>query len=386
MGEVHGTGIGIRVRLTRQARGLTQQQLAEMAGMSRPSLSAIENGLADPSLRNAMALARALGMTVEELFGPVSPALSVVARPVAPLGGEGARVALAPIGDEFVALPLRGDALSPAGFLPASGLVSGTGNADGDRWVQPLGPPRPTVVVAGCDPGLPLLGHPLGLLDPPVALSWWPCPSRVALRLAVAGRVHVAGTHLRGPSGEYNTGPAADLLAQGGEVIGFTSWREGLVLRPGLAGSVSGVGDVAECGLRLVNREPGAEARSVLDRELADLGIDAGQLPGYHTQVTGHLQVAAAIAAGLADAGVASEPAAHAYGLAFIPLATERFDLVIPTHQAGAPEVQALLKVLSSRWLLDQLATLPGYDLARCGEYIATLAPAKARGRRASRP
>ena len=135
---------------------------------------------------------------------------------------------------------------------------------------------------------------------------------------------------------------------------------------------------MARRGLRLVNREPGAEARSVLDRELAELGIDAGQLPGYGTQATGHLQVAAAVAAGLADAGVASEPAALAYGLAFAPLATERFHLVIPAGQAGTREVQGLLKVLSSPWLLDQLASLPGYDPARCGERIATLRPARA--------
>jgi putative molybdopterin biosynthesis protein len=377
MGDAHGTGIG--VRLARQARGLTQQRLAGMAGMARQTLSAIETGLSDPSLRNGLALAQVLGMTVEELFGPVSRAPSVVARPVAPLGSEGARVALAPMGDEFVALPLRGDAVSQAGFLPASGLAGGDGKADGERQVRPVGSPRLTLVAAGCDPALPLLERPLGLLDPPVALSWWPCPSRVALGLAADGRVHVAGTHLRGPGGEYNTGPAAELLPEGGEVIGFCSWREGLVLRPELAGSVRGVGEVARRGLRLVNREPGAEARSVLDRELATLGMDTGQLPGYQSQAAGHLPVAAATAGGLADAGIASEPAALAYDLAFIPLTTERFDLVIPAHQAASPEVAGLVKVLSSRWLLDQLASLPGYDPARCGEHIATLAPARAR-------
>ena len=83
----------------------------------------------------------------------------------------------------------------------------------------------------------------------------------------------------------------------------------------------------------------------------------------------------AAIAAGLADAAIAGEPAALAYGLAFIPLAAEHFDLVIPAGQAGSREVQGLLKVLSSAWLLDQLASLPGYDPARCGERIATLPP-----------
>jgi putative molybdopterin biosynthesis protein len=185
----------------------------------------------------------------------------------------------------------------------------------------------------------------------------------------------VAGMHLRGRSGDYNTGPAGDMLPQGAEVVGFCSWREGLVLRPDLAGDVTGLGDVARRGLRLVNREQGSEARSVLDRELRALGIDGGRLPGYGTRAAGHLQVAAAITAGLADVGVASEPAALAYGLAFVPMATERFDLVIPAGLAGSREIQGLIKVLASRWLLDQLASLPGYDPARCGEHIATLPP-----------
>jgi putative molybdopterin biosynthesis protein len=371
----------MRLRLARQARGFSQQQLAAMAGVSRQAVSGVESGFSDPSLRVALALARSLGMTVEELFGSFSPDPQVVARLVAPVGGEGARVALAPVGDGLVALPLSGATVSRAGFLPAGGLAADAG-ADRERGaglqVRPIGPPRPTLLAAGCDPALPLLESPLSLLDPPVAFSWWPCPSEEALGLAAEGLVHVAGAHLRGRGTEYNIGPAGELLPEGGEVIGFCSWREGLVLRPELAVGVRGVGDLARRGLRLVNREPGAEARSVLDRELAEAGIEAGQLPGYGTRATGHLQVAAAIATGLADVGVASEPAALAYGLAFVPLATERFDLVIPAQQAGSREVQGLLKVLSSRWLLDQLASLPGYDPARCGERIATLASAKA--------
>jgi putative molybdopterin biosynthesis protein len=135
---------------------------------------------------------------------------------------------------------------------------------------------------------------------------------------------------------------------------------------------------VARRGLRLVNREQGSEARIVLDRELASLGIDPAGLPGYETRATGHLQVAAAISAGLADAGIASEPAALAYGLAFVPLTAERFDLVIPADLAGSREVQGLIKVLSSRWLHDQLASLPGYDATTCGDQVATLPPRKA--------
>jgi len=72
----------------------------------------------------------------------------------------------------------------------------------------------------------------------------------------------------------------------------------------------------------------------------------------------------------------ASEPAALAYGLRFIPLTEERFDLVVPAVQAGSREVQALLRALTSQWLLDQLTSLPGYSLSNCGERIATLPPA----------
>jgi molybdate-binding protein len=176
-----------------------------------------------------------------------------------------------------------------------------------------------------------------------------------------------AGPVRSGGCGDYRTGPAGDLLRQGAEVIGFCAWREGLVIRPELAASVTGVADLRRAGLRVVNWEPGTQARRVLDTELAIQGIEPGQLPGYETRATGHLQVAAAIAAGLADAGVASEPAA----LAFVPLASERSDLVIPAAAAGSREVQGLRKVPSSPWLIDQLASLPGYDPACCGERFA---------------
>src|ERR1700727_3829497 len=108
---------GAGLRMARQARGFSQQQLAGMAGVSRQAVSAVESGHSDPSLRVALALAQALGMSVEELFGPGEPAAPVTAVSVAPLAGHGAgervgaeresgvRVMLAPIGDRFVALP-----------------------------------------------------------------------------------------------------------------------------------------------------------------------------------------------------------------------------------------------------------------------------------------
>jgi molybdate-binding protein/transcriptional regulator with XRE-family HTH domain len=366
---------GANLRLARQARGFSQQQLASMAGVSRQAVSAVESGHSDPSLRVALALAHALGMAVEELFGPGEPAAPVLATCIAPLRGGTDRVALAPVGDRFVALPLRGDTAAGLGFLPAGGLANpanvavpavATGPADAGPEqiaVRPIGPPRPTLVVAGCDPALPLLATPLSLLDPPMAFAWWPCGSGAALRLASQGLVHAAGIHAKGGNGQQ--------VPDGAAQVGFTAWREGLVLRRDLRSAVTGLGAIAKHRLRIVNREPGAEARRLLDAECQRLGLAPEDLAGYDTQAAGHLQVASAVAAGLADAGVASEPAATAYGLAFIPLAEERFSLVIPAEHTASREVQALFKVLSSPWLLAQLASLPGYNAATCGDRIA---------------
>jgi putative molybdopterin biosynthesis protein len=367
---------GSRLRLARQARGLSQQQLAGVAGVTRQAVSAVESGHSDPSLRVALGLARALGMTIEELFGRGEPADPVRARLVAPAGAAGSRVVLASVGDGFVALPLRADTVSQAGFTPAGGLVDAGAGQAGDAGtiaVRPIGPPRPTLVVAGCDPALPLLQTPLALLDPPVAFAWWPCGSAEALRLAAAGLAHAAGVHPAGLA--HATGGLAHAAGRSSagheldaDVVGFASWREGLVVRQ--ATPVKDLADIARLGLRLVNREPGAQARTLLDEERERLGLDVADLPGYDSQAAGHLQVAAAVAGRIADAGISSEPAALAYGLDFLPLATERFDLVLPSGLAGSREVQGLLKVLTSPWLLAQLGSLPGYDPSSCGERV----------------
>jgi putative molybdopterin biosynthesis protein len=381
--EAEGTWApGTRLRLARQARGLSQQQLAGVAGVTRQAVSAVESGHSDPSLRVALGLAGALGMRIEELFGHGEPADPVRARLVAPADGEGSRVALATVGEGFVALPLSGATVSLAGFSPAGGLVTGRESAGaagarssedavtglhgdiGTVAVRPIGPPRPTLIVAGCDPALPLLQTPLALLDPPIAFAWWQCGSAEALRLARVGLVHAAGVHTAGRDHTREHEQHVDA-----EMVGFASWREGLVVRPETP--VKDLADVARGGFRIVNREPGAQARTLLDRERERLNLTPGELPGYDSRVAGHLQVAAAVAGRLADAGVSSEPAALAYGLDFLPLATERFDLLLPSSLAASREVQGLLKVLSSPWLLAQLASLPGYDPSSCGQRVA---------------
>lgn len=61
------------LRTVRKAAGLEQEELAARSGISQGTISRIERGSPAPSVDTALALARALGTTVEHLFGEVDP-------------------------------------------------------------------------------------------------------------------------------------------------------------------------------------------------------------------------------------------------------------------------------------------------------------------------
>lgn len=363
--------VGAGVRLARLARNLSQSDLAAAAGVSRQAVAGIEAGKFDPSLKVALALGSALGLSVEELFGPQRPYAPV---PVVALDPSlpGDRLGMAQVGGRTVGFPLSGNAASHAGFLAAAATLSAEAGAAVEQCLAtPLGPARPTLLVAGCDPALALLGEPLGRLDPPVGFAWWPCGSQRALQLAADGLVHAAGAHLSDGSGGYNRAAArATIPPPGAEVIGFADWREGISLSPSVDTAIADLQQLAKADLPIVNRETGSEARRLLDWELGRLGIEPSHLRGYETQALGHLQVAASVASGLCAAGIASEPAAVSFGLRFVPMADERFDLVLPRQLLASVEVQGLLRALASPWLRTQLSSLPGYRVERCGEPV----------------
>lgn len=407
-----------RLRLRRVAAQLSQDQLAEAAGITRQAVAGIEAGRFDPSLPVALRLARALATSVEELFGdpvrsPLRPARwaggVVGAGPPAQgagPGSPGSRVAMAVVGEQRWAFALQGPTASFAGFAPAGGVVAapagptGVGGAPAPaptpapvgtraRHEAPLSAvPRapavpevvvaairaqgPVVVVAGCDPALPLLGASLAQLSPPIGLLWWPCSSSQALALAAAGAVHAAGVHY--PAHASPPPGMRRMLGPGGAVVvAFSAWEEGLAVADEVADQVADVGDLARLGLAVANREPGAEARALLQRECRRHGIRPTSLAGWHTSVPGHLPVAGAVAAGLAAAGITSRPAAAAYGLAFRPLAAERFDLVVPRHHLASPEVRGLFAALGGPDVRQQLGAIPGYDASACGSVVDAL-------------
>ncbi|MGH9304714.1 MAG: substrate-binding domain-containing protein [Acidimicrobiales bacterium] len=370
-----------RLRLTRLARGLSQGDLARTAGVTRQAISGIESGRWSPSLDVALLVAKALDASVEDLFGSPGDAPSVSGRLAldpfqAPGRSVTGRLLLSEVAGEVVVFPLVGDGAMVPGFVPALAVALGPRAAESTAPVSGRGrrragsidaaritAPVPTLAVAGCDPALALLQGPLQRHDPAVTLAWWPCGNGVAIDLLQSGAVHIACIHRRSD--------ARARLRPGMEVVGFASWREGLALASRLRGRVRSLEDVVRHGLRLANRDQGSEARRLLDEELRRLHLDPSRVVGYETSCSAHLLVTSAIASGLADAGVATEPAALAYGLEFIPWQQEISELHVPRSLLGSPEVRALLDVLAGRELPAQLKALEGYDAEPCGRILA---------------
>jgi putative molybdopterin biosynthesis protein len=124
----------------------------------------------------------------------------------------------------------------------------------------------------------------------------------------------------------------------------------------------------------MVNREPGAGSRTLLDLWLQGAGVTATRVNGYSREVFSHLEVAETVMRGLADAGPGIMAVAQALGLDFLPVQEERYDLVIPLEFLNAPAIQAVLDIAVSRPFQEELEALGGYDSSRAGTVVAELA------------
>jgi putative molybdopterin biosynthesis protein len=142
------------------------------------------------------------------------------------------------------------------------------------------------------------------------------------------------------------------------------------MVAPGNPLDISGIADLTRPGLRYVSRQRGAGTRVLLDHELGRLGIDPGRIEGYPREEPTHLAVAAAVAAGRADAGLGIMAAAQAYGLDFVPVTREPYDLVIAPGALDTPQLAPLWALLRSDRFQAAVTDLGGYSAKEMGRRI----------------
>ena len=363
------------LREKRREAGLSQEALAEAAHVSRQAYSAIEHSDATPSTEVALRLAQALHTSVEDLFQLPNQETKGVeaewikpspARPDTPV-----RVRVDQVGGRLLATPLQGSGiqhvLSAADGIATPGPVQGMANVR-------LWPGNPQngarLVVAGCDPATSIVASYLHS-DQQVELVWHEESSQQALEQLALGHTHVAGCHLFDETTDaYNTPWVDRMLPFPAIVVTFCVWEQGLMVVHGNPKQIRGIEDLARPGVSMVNRGSGSGARALLDRCMAKAGIGPELVAGYAREASGHLVVADAVAAGLADVGVGVKAAALAAGLDFIPLGSERYDLVVPNHFLDLALVQQLLHSLNRTELRTRVEALGGYDTTNMGSPV----------------
>ena len=203
--------------------------------------------------------------------------------------------------------------------------------------------------------------------------------SEEALGLYLDGRVDLAGFHVPVARGDEGADTLLMRLDKRRDVtLPFVVRMQGLILPRGNPANVRSLADVVAKRLRLVNRQPGSGTRLALERLLARAKLAPEAIAGWTREEFTHAAVAATVAAGEADVGFGIQAAAAQLGLAFVPLAEERYAFACRRRDLADPRVRVFRNLIASATVAKVVAPLPGYKLD------AEATPAEAS--RASRP
>jgi putative molybdopterin biosynthesis protein len=299
-----------------------------------------------------------------------------------PLGmDDWVRVRLGMVGGAMVATPLPRGAGVLTSLVRADGLLVVPAGQEGHhpgehvevellRGIDEIF--RTIVAIGSHDLVLDLAASALRAEDPLITLASSNVGSLGGLVALRDGLCHIAGSHLLDPAtGEY-TLPYLDRILPGAGacVVRLVHRDQGLIVAPGNPLGLAGIEDLTRAGVRYVNRQRGAGTRVLLDHELGQRGISPGAVDGYAREEPTHLAVAAAVAAGRADAGLGIMAAARAFGLDFVPVTREPYDLVVAPGALESPLLAPLWALLHSDRFQAAVTELGGYSTKEMGRRI----------------
>lgn len=180
---------------------------------------------------------------------------------------------------------------------------------------------------------------------------------------------NLSGAHLLDPSGEYNLPYIRHFFPDRQmQVVTLAQREQGLMTAPGNPKAVHALADLARENVTFINRNPGSGTRLWLDQHLQAEGIPSGSIPGYENAVSTHTACASLVQTGKADAALGLRAAAHQFGLDFVPLFHERYDLVFLQEQSNF--LFPLLDTIQTGAFRRGVEALTGYDTKHTGEQI----------------
>ena len=198
------------------------------------------------------------------------------------------------------------------------------------------------------------------------------CGSSAGVDRLAEGAATVAALHwIDRETGDYNV-PLVRARVGDADVV-VIEWArrvQGIVLAPGNPLKVRSLADFARRKARVVERQPGSGSGELFAHLAEAAGIARSELAVVARPARAETDLAALIRDGKADAGIAIEAAARAHGLAFLPLATERFDLAVRRRDYFEPPLQALLAFARGAEFREHARALGGYDIEGTGRVV----------------
>ena len=153
-------------------------------------------------------------------------------------------------------------------------------------------------------------------------------------------------------------------------IVNFCRREQGILIGNEKSVKIRDMGDLAQPGIRIVNRPLGTGTRLLFDRELSSAGLQGERIEGYGHELHRHLDVGLEILSGRADAGPGIRAVAGLLDLDFLPLRWERFDFIILKDRFFDQGIQLFLGLLHNPIFKDSVQNLAGYDLSRSGEMV----------------
>lgn len=281
------------------------------------------------------------------------------------------------LGDEYSAYPLTTGSGAITTFAEADGFIEIHANTEMIAEGSSLDVTLLSDTIKPAD--LTIIGsHCIGIdLILSMASKTAPLPAKVinvgssgGLAAVRRGESDISGTHLIDEStGEYNLSFLRKLrVADRAYLVRGYDREQGFLIARGNPKGIEGIEDLFRRDVSFINRNPGSGTRVLLDLELAKLAEKKGTtlkalaqgIRGYEIEAKSHSAVAAAVAFGRADIGLAIKTVAEHYDLEFIPLREEKYDFAIPRDRIDKPAVKRFLETLRSKEFAKKLEKTPG--------------------------
>jgi len=292
------------------------------------------------------------------------------------------RVKIGFVRDKVIATPVSRGAGVIMSLVKADGILRvpsmsegiGSGSEVEIELLRKRDEIRNTIVCIGShDNTLDILSNFLRKRYPRFTLSSAHVGSMGGIMAIKRGEAHIAGTHLLDEaSGEYNT-PFVKRYLSGLNImlLNLVYREQGLIVKKGNPKGIRGFEDLQRPDVVFINRQKGSGTRLLTDKCLREMGIETSGIKGYEREEYTHMGVASAVLTGIADAGVGILAAARSLDLDFIPVAKERYDIIIPADFLESAPILALLDIIKNdEDFRNTVMGLGGYDCRDMGKII----------------